>query len=106
MTVRPVNWHEGMFLRPHHFQVAERYRAYQANLSEKWDCHYNWGLRDIELNLEGLANYRLEVLALQARLRDGPLISTPEDARLDAVDLKPALEKEKGLTVYLALPAL
>src|SRR5205085_4679055 len=56
MTVRPVNWHEGMFLRPHHFQVAERYRAHQSNLSEKWDLHYNWGVRDIELNLDGLAN--------------------------------------------------
>jgi len=106
MTVRPVNWHEGMFLRPHHFQVAERYRAYQAHLSEKWDCHYNWGLRDIELNLDGLANYRLEVLALHARLRDGTLVSIPEDGRLDAVDLKPAMESEKGLTVYLAVPAL
>jgi type VI secretion system protein ImpJ len=106
MTVRPVHWHEGMFLRPHHFQVAERYRAHQAKLGDKWDSHYNWGLRDIELNLEGLANYRLEVLALHARLRDGTLISIPEDGRLDAVDLKGALETEKGLTVYVAVPAL
>src|ERR1051325_6262305 len=104
MTVRPVNWHEGMFLRPHHFQVAERYRAQQANLNGKWDCHYNWGLRDIELNLEGLSNYRLEVLSLHARLRDGTLISIPEDGRLDAVELKLALENAKGLTIYLAVP--
>ena len=24
MTARAVHWHEGMFLRPHHFQAAER----------------------------------------------------------------------------------
>ena len=27
MTPRPVHWHEGMFLRPHHFQAADRHAA-------------------------------------------------------------------------------
>lgn len=106
MAVRPVNWHEGMFLRPHHLQAAQRYAAHAANLSEKWDQHHNWGLRTIEIDDAALANYQLVVRRLQARMRDGTLVSVPEDGTLDAVDLRDAFGREQTLTVYLAVPVL
>jgi type VI secretion system protein ImpJ len=93
-----------MFLRPHHFQAAERHALRLAQLSEKWDLHHNWGLRGIDLDLEALANYRLVVRALKARLRDGTLVSVPEEGTLPALDLKPAFERGGPLTVYLGLP--
>lgn len=105
MTVRAVHWHEGMFLRPHHFQTAQRYGAHLANLSEKWDLHYNWGLRAVEIDVDALANFRLVVRSLQARLRDGTLINVPDDGILDAIDLKPPFEQQRSLTVYLGVPA-
>src|SRR5262245_22386414 len=79
MTARLVHWHEGMFLRPHHLQAAQRYWAHQGMLGEKWDLHYNWGLRAIDLDLDALSNYRCVVRQLRARLRDGTLVSIPED---------------------------
>lgn len=108
MSVRPVHWHEGMFLRPHHLQAASRHGSHVAALNEKWDLHYNWGLRSIDLDLDALANYRCVVRSLKARLRDGTLLSIPEDGTLPALDLKAAFEqtRENALTIYLGVPVL
>lgn len=106
MTVPSIHWHEGMFLRPQHFQIAERHLAERTGRSARWDTNYNWGLRSIQLDLEALANYRLVVHSLEARLHDGGMIAVPEDAPLAAVDLKEAFGRESTLTVYLALPLL
>jgi type VI secretion system protein ImpJ len=104
MTARPVHWHEGMFLLPQHLQAGQRHSTHFAQLGDKWNLHYSWGLRVCELDLDALANNRLVVRALRARLRDGTLIAIPEDGQLPAVDLKAALEGTPSVRVFLAVP--
>src|SRR6476469_8516675 len=41
----PVFWHEGMFLRPQHFQAADRYWSELAEVSQQLDHPYYYGLR-------------------------------------------------------------
>ncbi len=107
MAVRSVHWHEGMFLRPQHFQAAQRHWGGVLATDEKWDHHYNWGLRHVELDLDALANFRCVVRALKARLRDGTLVSVPEDGTLPAVDLRPAFEQGAAqVTVAVGVPVL
>jgi type VI secretion system protein ImpJ len=106
MTARPVHWHEGMFLRPHHFQTAQRHLLYQHSLDEKWDHHYNWGLREIQIDHDALANYRFVVRSLKARLRDGTLVSIPEEGKLPEVVLRGAFERGNTVIMYLGLPVL
>lgn len=106
MTTRSVHWHEGMFLRPQHFQSAGRHSESLLALNAKWECHHNWGLRSIELDLDALANYRLVVRSLRARLRDGTLVSIPEDGLPPSIDLKTAFESGNSVTVQLAVPIL
>src|SRR4051794_7487710 len=105
MTLHAVNWHEGMFLRPQHFQTAHRYLSHATHLQQKWDVHYNWGLRSLELDEDALANFRFVVRALQARLRDGTAVCVPEDLELPPLPLRNAFEGNL-LTVYLAVPLL
>jgi type VI secretion system protein ImpJ len=95
-----------MFLRPHHFQTAQRHWFHQSYLDEKWDHHYNWGLRSMELDPTGLANYRFVVRSLKARLRDGTLVSVPEDGSLPVVDLKSAFERNTTVKIFLAVPVM
>lgn len=102
-TNRPVHWHEGMFLRPHHLQAAQRQLSDLSSRVSKWDLHYNWGLRSLDLDLVSLKNQRLVVRSLQARLRDGTLVMVPEDGVLPEVDLQAALEQGSTVTVLLAL---
>ncbi len=106
MTVRPVHWHEGMFLRPHHFQAAQRHASQEEARGIAWGLHHNWGLRSLELDRDALANHRFVVRGLKARLRDGSLVAVPEDGDLPALDLKPALEQSARATIYLAVPKL
>lgn len=103
---RPVHWHEGMFLRPHHFQASQRYGAYELARATHWNLHHAWGLRGIELDRLALANHRFVVRSLRARFRDGSLIATPEDGDLAALDLKEALARDGVVTVLLGLPVV
>ncbi len=101
-----VFWHEGMFLRPHHFLVEDRnasellFRGIRNNLA-----HY-WGIRSIDLDLDALENYRFVVRSLRARLREGTSINVPEDGVLPVVDLKGplAMSGNQGVTIHLAIP--
>ena len=101
-----VHWYEGMFLLPQQMQAAERHGLRQLYRSHKWDLHYDWGLRAVELDVAALANARCAVRALKARLRDGTLVSVPEDGSLGAADLKPAFQVADSVTVFLAVPRL
>jgi type VI secretion system protein ImpJ len=106
MSDAAVNWHEGMFLRPHHFQTAERFRHGQLSESSRWDQHHNWGLRTIDFDPDALVNYRFVVRRLKARLRDGTLVRIPEDGVVAPLDLRGPLERQSPVEVSLAVPAL
>jgi type VI secretion system protein ImpJ len=93
-----------MFLRPHHFQAAQRHGTHLAHQSEKWDLHYNWGLRSIDIDLDALANRRLVVWSLKARMRDGTLVAVPEDGILPPLDLQGVFERESTIRVFVAVP--
>jgi type VI secretion system protein ImpJ len=95
-----------MFLRPQHFQTAQRHTLYRSHLDENWDHHYNWGLHSIELDHDALANHRFVVRSLQARLRDGTLVAVPEDGDLPSVELRGAFDKDNTVTLYLAVPVV
>jgi type VI secretion system protein ImpJ len=106
MSHPAVHWHEGMFLRPHHFLAAQRNYAHQQSLSEAFDLRHNWGLRSIDLDIDALSNYRFVVRLLRLRLRDGTILSIPEDGVLPSLDLKPAFEKTGAVTVSIGVPVV
>ena len=116
----PVNWYEGLFLRPHHFQAADRYWTEALQTSEQWDHPYNYGLLAIDFSREALGNHQFEVRQLKARLRDGTLVALElgqEPDRLDlrsesgpaappSADLTEAFERESTIRVFLGIPKL
>ncbi len=104
MGTYSVHWYQGMFLRPHHFQQAERHVATRIHLESRWHTHHYWGVRSMEVDREALANHRFVVRSLQARLRDGSPVCIPDAGILEPLDLKPLLERDERVTVVLALP--
>jgi type VI secretion system protein ImpJ len=104
MSTPEVHWYQGMFLRPHHFHASERHTLDLARRHEACDHRHNWGIRIIDLDQDALGNHRFVVRALKARLRDGTVVSVPEDGVLPAIDLKEAFGRNHELTVFLALP--
>jgi type VI secretion system protein ImpJ len=87
----PVHWHEGLFLRPQHFQAADRHWGEVVATSEQWDHPYGYGLHRIEFSREALANHQFEIHALEARLRDGTLITLQVGQEPDRLDLREPL---------------
>ena len=84
----PLHWSEGMFLRPHHFQAADRHWAERIQTSESWDHPYNYGLFSLDLSREAIANYQVQVSTCRARLKDGTLITLGVGQEPDRVDLE------------------
>src|SRR5687768_17154382 len=116
----PVLWQEGMFLRPQHFQAAERYWTELIESSEQFDHPYYYGLRSLSLSREAISNNQFQINSCRARMRDGTIINLevgqePDrlDMRealsgklLDSVSLAEAFEHEPKLRVFLAVPRL
>lgn len=116
----PINWYEGLFLRPHHFQASERHVLEVMATSARFENGYSYGIFNIQFNQEALANQRFELLTLQGRMRDGTIIdldlsqqpdgfqlkdinSVKEDHTLDLSD---AFAGQQSVDVYLGVPKL
>lgn len=116
----PVNWSEGMFLRPHHFQAADRYWTEVHETSTQCDRPYAYGLRAVSFSEQAIRNHQFQLDSCLARMRDGTLVSLEigqEPDRLDlrdavsgqrlaGVDLKEAFQRQTVVQVFLAVPRL
>ncbi len=104
MTPKLPHWHEGLFLRPHHLQAAERYTARLVQQNTLLSLGHYWGFHRCEIDTEALGGFRLVLRAVEARFRDGTTVLLPQDAALPDVDLKPLLQGRSSLQLYLAVP--
>jgi len=102
----PVHWSEGLFLRPHHFQAADRSWAEELQTSERWDHAYNYGLRAVKLSEEAIANHQVQLNTCQARMKDGTLISLEAGQEPDRQELNEAFDQASVVRVFLAVPKL
>ena len=115
-----VHWYEGAFLRPHHFQAADRYWSDSIKTSSRFDNPHNYGLVSIDFSREALANHQFEIRSVQARLRDGTIIDLGVGEEPDRIviashlqeinavnkSLEDAFERESTIRVYLAVPKM
>lgn len=107
MENQAVHWGEGLFLRPHHFQAAERSLRDEVRIAEDWNVSYAYGLREIDIDQDALTNWQVSLRSCHARLHDGTHIRFPEIASIDHIPLpKDAFDRRDRILVYLALPTL
>lgn len=112
-----VNWSEGMFLRPQHFQAADRHRDEQQALGNEISDPCCYGLAGIVIDTTALANRRLVIRDCRARMRDGTVVAFEAGEEPDRVELSSrgggaGLTADIGdprgtddaLRVYLAVP--
>jgi type VI secretion system protein ImpJ len=105
MAKRPVHWFEGMFLKPHHFQASDLFHRERIRESEDWLHPHDWGLRSVRLDEDAIANYSVRLISCQARFKDGTMLSVPEEASVDPLELRAALGQKAEVMVYLAVPS-
>ncbi|MDM5178100.1 type VI secretion system baseplate subunit TssK [Massilia sp. CCM 8695] len=101
-----VLWGEGLFLRPQHFQQQDQYHEHRLHESVKAVHPYAWGVNQLQVDRDALANNALRVLELSLRFQDGELVDAPgADALPETVDLSQLLQSQQTVTFYAALPA-
>ncbi len=105
----PVHWSEGMFLRPHHFQASDRFWAENVVLNSHFDHPYGYGVYQMDIAPDALANGVLRIVGLKARMRDGTVLSHSHNHVL-SVELASRLDMNaignQPVTVYLGLPVM
>lgn len=103
----PVYWQEGMFLRPHHLQAADRHAAGALTASEDWYHPFTWGFRKIGLDRDALRNREVVLHACEARLRDGTKVSIPADGVPAPIRLEdPRPGRERPVEIRLGVPRI
>ncbi|MYM87601.1 type VI secretion system baseplate subunit TssK [Rugamonas sp. FT82W] len=101
-----ILWGEGLFLRPQHFQQQDQYHEQRLHHSLQALHPYAWGVNQLQIDRDALANNSLRVLELSLRFQDGELYSAPgEDELPDTVDLSQLAQSQQSVTFYAALPA-
>lgn len=97
----PVHWSEGMFLKPQHFQSAERHWNEVLDVSTRFDHPYYYGLRSIEISKEAIGNQQFQVVSCQARLRDGTPVVLDLGQDPDRLDLQRSLQAQRPVRAEL-----
>lgn len=120
MAPLSVNWSEGLFLRPQHFQAADRYVSAQLRTAQAWDHPLNFGLVSLDYSPEALANQQLEIRSIQARMPDGTIVDLGTEQQPDRIPLREGLaglskafanlseafDAQPTIRVYLGIPRL
>ncbi|PKM29087.1 MAG: type VI secretion system baseplate subunit TssK [Gammaproteobacteria bacterium HGW-Gammaproteobacteria-11] len=101
MTTRKVVWHEGMLLRPQHFQQHDRYYEHQMKSRTLLMQSASWGYFTLDIDKQFLAMGKLVVSEASGMLPDGSLFELGAEREPLALDI-PA--NTSNSAVYLALP--
>ncbi len=97
-----VVWSEGMFLRPQHFQQAERHREYATHLRALGGEGHFWGFSSLALDTASLAIGKVAIARASGVLPDGTPFSFPDPHQPPkAIDISETL---KGKRILLCLP--
>ena len=104
---RKIVWNEGMLLTPHHFQQWDNYYEELLNSRISSIKPYEYGILDLHINREAVANGNFQIINCRAVLPDGLLVNFPDTEAVP--DLRPVGDhfhpEAERLGVHLAIPA-
>ncbi len=100
-----VHWHEGLFLQPHHLQMAQRRASERLSGLHRLLLPFPYGVIESEIDPEDLADNRvLRFRRLHAILKDGSEVNVPDETDLPALRFEREFQEGGELTAYLAVP--
>lgn len=103
---RKVVWNEGMLLTPHHFQQWDNYYEELLNSRLASLVPYEWGVLDMQVNNEAIANGNFDLIRCRAVFPDGLSVTIPEtDPAPQPRPVEGHFDPEaERLDVHLAIP--
>lgn len=101
-----LNWTDGVFLRPHHFQQVQQERACERHSDRTLCLPYAYGMCRLEIDEAALEHYQFRIKTMQAILPGGAEVDLPGNSSADPLDLAPELSAARSITIYAAVPPL
>lgn len=83
-SIKPIYWHEGLFLRPQHFQQLERNQQNFSFMMASQGSKIFWGLSSFSLVQAALNNNIVEIKECEIIFQDGTFISYPGNASIES----------------------
>ncbi len=102
--VKPLFWHQGLFLQPHHFQLNDLYNGSLVAPLYSFMAPHFWGTAGYEIDEGALANFVFDLKAGEFFFPDNAHILLGENAVIQARSFEKAWEDgEKPFSIYLGL---
>ncbi|MEN6620262.1 MAG: type VI secretion system baseplate subunit TssK [Smithella sp.] len=103
-AIKPILWHQGLFLQPQHFQYNDSYIQSLLNPLMTYLQPYMWGVCNISIGEAVLNNQIFEIEEGQFIFQDGTWVTFPGNAFIQSRSFKDHWkESDKPLKVYLGL---
>ncbi len=104
---RPLFWHQGLFLQPHHFQQEDLYlQALCAPFHRFLQPHF-WGVGEVVVHEAGLGNFAFNLVSGEFLFPDMTHVTLPGNGNMSARSFDGAwIEGGKPFTVYVGLKKL
>ncbi len=105
MNIRkPVFWHQGLFLQPQHFQLADLYAESLLTPLRKYMHPHFWGVISVEVSATGLENFSINMVRGEFLFPDGSQVIFPGNAVMEGRSFAEAWSDQgKPFDVYLGL---
>ena len=101
---RPLFWHQGVFLQPQHFQLADLYHESLLTPLRKYLEPYFWGVGDLEIGKAALGNRTFDLLRGEFLFPDGTYAVFPGNAVIEARSFEEEwVEGGKPFVVFVGL---
>jgi type VI secretion system protein ImpJ len=101
---RPIYWHQGLFLQPQHFQLADLYFQSLVAPLARFENPYLWGVSRIKINTAQLADKTLVIEEAELVFPDGSYLEFPGNALILPRSFEGLpLESGRPVKVYLGL---
>ena len=101
-TLKPIYWHQGLFLRPHHFQYQQAYQQQDTLTIKEHTEPYFWGISKLTIDKKELLNKNLSLQDLEIVFMDGTVVKLPQNA-VSTIRSLESLELEEGVKVFVGL---
>ena len=102
--VKPVFWHEGLFLQPQHFQVLDLFHQQRESQILSLLKNYAWGFLDLAVRTSALENQVFELDKVEIIFQDGTYVKVPGNGRISGRSFEQFWDMEgKPLSVYIGL---
>ncbi|PXF57244.1 MAG: type VI secretion system baseplate subunit TssK [Deltaproteobacteria bacterium] len=104
---RPIFWHEGLFLQPHHLQLQDLFHQELWTTGLMCVLPFPKGFLELEIRREALVDHKFEIVRLELVFSDGTWVKIPGNAKLEGRSLHGLWnEKAEPLEIYLGIKQL